>query len=92
MTSVVNTSEIYGTPEMDDTGSKDIREPSPSCATVFFNIFNSITYLFLGAAASCGFVTALFVDHNAFTTHIYLCTTGVSSTRFLDFISILFLI
>lgn len=71
---------------MDESGPKDIKEPLSKGATVVLGIFSWITNLCLGATAFCGFVIGLlYVGGGPFVMHIFLCTTGVSSTSFLTF-------
>ncbi|XP_026327284.1 uncharacterized protein LOC113235666 [Hyposmocoma kahamanoa] len=64
-------------PNMDsEAGPKDLRGTLPSAATVFLNIFNSITYMNLGAAAFCGFFTGTIIVTGPLKSHVFLCTFG----------------
>lgn len=75
----VVTPELHATPEMDKTGPQDIRRLSPRVMALL-SIINTVTILCLGCAFGSAFIFAIVRPRGGFTTHIFLCTFGVSLT------------
>lgn len=70
MTAVINNPGFYVIPAIVGTGPKDVREPSG--ATIFLDIFNSITHLCLGVAACCDFAIAFMFYASVMRTHVFV--------------------
>lgn len=69
---------------------KDDNSVNRSAFNVTFNVINTMTHVFIGAAVACAYVFGIILDAGwwwepSLTPHIMLCSTGVRSISFKHF-------